>query len=77
FGADAELLDVYRRIARTMTFGYGAHHCLGAAVARLVGRVAIEELLARFPAFDVDVDRATFAPGSYVRRYRSLPFRPG
>lgn len=77
FGADAELLDVHRRIPRMMTFGYGAHHCLGAAVARLVGRVAIEELLVRFPTFDVDVDRATFAPGSYVRRHRSLTFRPG
>lgn len=76
FGPDAERLDIRRSIERMMTFGYGAHHCLGAAVARQAGRITLEELLARFPDFLVDADRATFAPGNYVRRHRSLPFRP-
>lgn len=77
FGDDAERLRVQRRLRQIMTFSHGAHHCLGAAVARLQGRVALEELLGRCPAFDVDVAAAEFASGNYVRRYRSLPFDPG
>ena len=75
FGPDAEQCDLGRPIRRMMSFGYGAHHCLGAAAARLQARVALEELLARFPHFSVDVDAATFAEGNYVRRYASLPMR--
>ena len=74
FGPDAEQLDVRRSPARILTFSYGAHHCLGAAAARLQARVALEELLARCPRFAVDHDAGTFAPGHFVRRYESLPF---
>jgi cytochrome P450 len=74
FGADAEELDVRRRPRPILTFGYGPHHCLGAAVARLMGRVAIEELLARCPDFTVDAAAGEFAPGPFVRRYLRLPF---
>ena len=63
-----------RGIDRIMTFGYGAHHCLGAAAARLQARVALEELLARCPDFEVDAAAGEFAPGHFVRRYYSLPF---
>lgn len=76
FGPDAETFDVTRRIDRFLTFSHGAHHCLGAAAARLQGRVALEELLARFPRFAVDSERGAFAPGHFVRRYQSLPFDP-
>ena len=75
FGADADELDVCRQIDRMVSFGYGAHHCLGAAAARLQGIVAISELLTRCPDFVVDVDAGRFASGSYVRRYEHLPFR--
>jgi len=74
FGATAEECDVTRRIRHIMSFGYGAHHCLGAAAARLQGRVVIGELLARFPGFAVDAAAGRFAGGNSVRRYRSLPF---
>nr|BFE80712.1 hypothetical protein GCM10020093_033130 [Planobispora longispora] len=74
FGPDAERLDITRRPGRILAFGHGAHHCLGAAAARLQARVALEELLARFPRFTVDPVRGAFAPGHFVRRYRSLPF---
>jgi cytochrome P450 len=77
FGPDAEELDVTRHVGQILTFGYGAHHCLGAAAARLQGRVAVGELLARFPDFVVDPERGRFAPGHFVRRYESLPFRAG
>ena len=76
FGPDAEELRVTRRPRQILTFGYGAHHCLGAAAARLMGRVALEELLARCPRFDVDAAAGRFAPGHFVRWYESLPFRP-
>lgn len=75
FGADAAECEVRRQIPRMMTFSYGAHHCLGAAVARLMARVTLEELLGRCPDFAVDAARGTFAPGPFVRRYESLPFR--
>lgn len=77
FGPDAEALDVTRAIPRMLSFSYGAHHCLGAAAARLQGRVVLEELLTRCPEFSVDGDAGAFAAGNYVRRYRSLPFRVG
>ena len=76
FGVDAEALDVERRPRRIVSFGYGPHHCLGAAVARLQARVALEELLQRCPDFSVDAARGVFAPGHFVRRYESLPFDP-
>ncbi|MCB0964318.1 MAG: cytochrome P450, partial [Acidimicrobiales bacterium] len=69
FGPDAGHLDVRRRPDRIVAFGYGAHHCLGAAIARLAGGVALERLLDRFPTYAVDLARARFAPGPFVRRH--------
>lgn len=74
FGPDAEELRVARRPTKILTFSHGAHHCLGAAAARLAARVALEELLAHCPDFTVDGAAGEFAPGHYVRRYQSLPF---
>jgi hypothetical protein len=74
FGTETGELDVCRRIERMVSFGYGAHHCLGAAAARLQSVVALSELLDRFPDFAVDVGGGRFAPGPCVRRYESLPF---
>ncbi|WP_328393120.1 cytochrome P450 [Nocardia sp. NBC_00416] len=75
FGADAADLDIDRNPQRIMTFGHGPHHCLGAAAARMQARVALEELLDRFPDYRVDIDAVTYAPGPYVRRPTSVPFR--
>lgn len=74
FGADADDLNIRRNPGAILTFGYGAHHCLGAAVARSAAKIAISELLAKFPDFEVDAARGRFAPGMFVRRYESLPF---
>jgi cytochrome P450 len=74
FGPSADELDVGRDAGAIMTFSSGAHHCLGAAAARLQARVALEELLARCPRFAVDHEAGVFAPGNFVRRYESLPF---
>jgi cytochrome P450 len=74
FGPRAEECDVTRKVRRIVAFGYGPHHCIGAAAARLQGRIAIEELLARCPEFGVDFEAGRYASGSFVRRYESLPF---
>lgn len=77
FGPDADDLRLDRDVKRMLAFGSGAHHCLGAATARLEVRVALEELLGRYPEFEVDAERGQFAKGNYVRRYASLPLRLG
>jgi cytochrome P450 len=74
FGPMAEECDVTRGSSRILSFGFGPHHCLGAAVAKLQARVALEELLARCPRFAVDADRGEYASGPFVRRHRALPF---
>ncbi|MEV0298301.1 cytochrome P450 [Nocardia sp. NPDC050710] len=75
FGPTAGELEVLRRPTRILTFSHGNHHCLGAAAARMVACVALEELLARCPDFDVDIDGVRYAPGSYVRWPDRVPFR--
>jgi len=74
FGPTADELDVTRNPERILSFGYGAHHCLGAAVARLAATITLERILERFPDFVVDAASGRFAPGPYVRRYETLPF---
>ncbi len=75
YGPDAEVLDIDRNPQRIMTFGNGPHHCLGAAAARMQARVALEELLDRFPTYQVDIDAVEYASGPYVRRPTMVPFR--
>ena len=73
FGPDAGDLDVTRRPRNIMTFSHGAHHCLGAAAARMQSRIALTELLARCPDFEVDESGVSWAGGNYVRRPLSVP----
>ena len=75
YGPDAGELDVERRPRNILTFSHGAHHCLGAAAARMQSRVALTELLSRCPDFEVDEAGIVWAGGSYVRRPLSVPFR--
>jgi cytochrome P450 family 130 len=75
YGSDADELDVTRCPRNILTFSHGAHHCLGAAAARMQSRVALTELLSRCPDFEVDEGRIVWAGGSYVRRPLSVPIR--
>jgi cytochrome P450 len=72
---DGDAFDIHRDIKRHQAFGYGIHLCLGAALARLEGRVALDEVLNRFPQWEVDYDRARRAHTSSVRGWESLPVR--
>lgn len=70
---DPDRFDVHREDGGNITFGFGLHYCLGAALARLEGRVALEEILNRFPEWEVDEDGAVLASTSTVRGWESLP----
>jgi cytochrome P450 len=70
---NGDSFDIHRSGAPHLTFGYGAHFCLGAALARLEGRVALDEVLTRFPEWEVDHARARLAPTSTVRGWETLP----
>jgi cytochrome P450 len=75
YGPDAGELDVTRCPRNILTFSHGAHHCLGAAAARMQSRVALTELLARCRDFEVDEAGVVWSGGSYVRRPLSVPIR--
>ncbi len=70
---NGDSFDIHRRIGHHLSFGYGIHFCLGASLARLEGRVALDEVLQRFPDWEVDYANAVQARTSTVRGWDSLP----
>jgi cytochrome P450 len=71
---DPDTFDVERQFERHLAFGFGIHYCIGAALARLEGRIIIEEVTKRLPEWDVDWDNAeVIHAGSAVRGYTKLP----
>ena len=72
FPPDGDVFDIHRKIGHHLTFGYGIHFCLGAALARLEGRIALDEVLNRFPEWEVDLDHAEL-DSSVVRGWRRYP----
>jgi cytochrome P450 len=70
---DGDRFDIHRNIDRHLSFGYGAHFCVGGALARLEGHVALRELLQRFPTWEVDYGRAEMIHTASVRGYSKLP----
>jgi cytochrome P450 len=72
FPPDGDVFDIRRKIGHHLTFAYGIHFCLGAALARLEGRIALDEILDRFPDWEVDADNAQL-DASAVRGWKTLP----
>jgi cytochrome P450 len=70
---DPDRFDVRREFDQHLAFGFGVHLCLGAALARLEARIALDELLKRFPEWDVDWDNAKQARTSTVRGWERFP----
>jgi cytochrome P450 len=70
---DGDRFDVHRRGPPHITFGRGIHACLGSALARVEGRVALDELLKRFPVWTVDLDNSKLSSTSTVRGWDNLP----
>ena len=73
YGDTAEQFDIFRRPERVLSFGYGAHFCLGAALARMEGKVALEQIHARLPDYEVDHDAKVRFHSSNVTGWVSLP----
>ncbi|MDT5097988.1 MAG: hypothetical protein QOC76_1725 [Mycobacterium sp.] len=73
FPPDGDVFDIHREARQHLSFSVGTHYCLGSALARLEGRVALEEILKRFPEWEVDMANATLSPTSTVRGWDSMP----
>jgi len=73
--SNAGHFDIHRTGPPHVSFGYGIHFCLGAALARVESRIALEETLKRFPQWEVDHSRAERLHTSTVRGYAKVPIR--
>jgi cytochrome P450 len=70
---DPDRLDVERGADRHLAFGYGAHYCIGAALARLMGRVVFEEVTTRLAGYSLDEQRGRRVRSAINRGWASLP----
>ena len=70
---DPDRFDLDRDTSKLMSFGNGRHFCMGAPLARLEGRVALEELVARVASYDIDADAARWVHSINVRGFATLP----
>jgi cytochrome P450 len=70
---DAETFNIHRERVPHLTFGFGFHNCLGNALARVEGRAALDEILNRFPEWEVDLEKAEMRPSTTTRGWNTLP----
>ena len=70
-----DLFDVHRNITRFLSFGHGTHLCIGMHVAKMEGKVCLEETLRRIPDYELDMDRAERLVTDFVQGFAKLPVR--
>lgn len=73
FAPDGDVFDIHREAKPHLAFGVGTHFCMGSALARLEGRIALEEILKRFPEWEADASDAKLSSTSTVRGWESMP----
>jgi cytochrome P450 len=73
FPPDGDVFDIHREQHSHLTFGAGTHFCMGNALARMEGRIALEEILKRFPTWEVDWPNARPSETTAVRGWESMP----
>ncbi|MBU8816077.1 cytochrome P450 [Mycolicibacterium goodii] len=73
FPPNGDVFDIHREQFSHMTFGAGTHFCMGNALARLELRVALEEILKRYPEWEVDWDNAEPSQTAAVRGWAAMP----
>jgi cytochrome P450 len=74
--ADPDRYDVRREIDFHLGFGYGRHVCLGAFLARMESKIALEEFLKRFPDYEIPTDGVERMHSSNVRGFSGLVIEP-
>lgn len=70
---DPDRFDIHRQSSRILSFGHGAHRCLGAHFAQLEGRIMLEEVMRRLPNYSVDLAGANRMRTEFVQGYLQLP----
>jgi cytochrome P450 len=73
FYDEPDVFNIDRKPTLALGLGYGIHSCLGAALARMESRIAIEELAKRWPSFEVDESRLARVQMSNVAGYSNVP----
>jgi cytochrome P450 len=68
-----EYFDIHRKMERSLIFGFGVHLCLGAHLARMESKIAFEELLKRYPEYEIDEAHVDRGPVTFFRGLHHLP----
>jgi cytochrome P450 len=70
---DSDRFDIHRQPSQIFTFSFGPHFCLGANLARIEARIALETILPRIPDWTADLDHAELTLGIDTRGWDTLP----
>ncbi|AKK25497.1 cytochrome P450 [Mycobacterium sp. EPa45] len=73
FPPNGDVFNIHREARQHLGYAVGVHYCLGSALARLEGRVAMEEILKRYPEWELDMDNAVLSATSTVRGWDAMP----